>query len=86
MSKNVHFYWSLDQLVVETLGVAFVRPYVRTCHTFSRKPLITFYWSLDQLVVETLGVVFVRTFVRSSVRPSRVFSETAHDFFLKLYS
>ena len=42
------FFWSLDQLVVETLGVAFVRssvrPFVR--HAFSRKPLITFFMKL----------------------------------------
>ena len=47
---------------------------------------IIFFWSLDQLVVETLGVAFVRPFVRSFVRPQRFFSETAHYFFLKLYS
>ena len=41
--------WSLDQLVVETLGVAFVRSYVRPYvrHAFSRKPLITFYETLQ---------------------------------------
>ena len=39
-----HDFWSLDQLVVETLGVASVRSYVRSYvrHAFSRKPLITF--------------------------------------------
>ena len=37
--------WSLYQLVVETLGVASVRPFVRTFvrNAFSRKPLITFF-------------------------------------------
>ena len=37
-------FWSLDQLVIETLGVAFVRTSVRTFvrHAVSRKPLITF--------------------------------------------
>ena len=44
------------------------------------------FWSLDQLVVETLGVAYVRTFVRPFVRTQRFFSETAHYFFLKLYS
>ena len=42
-------FWSLDQLVVETLGVASVRTSVRTPvrpfvrNAFSRKPLITFF-------------------------------------------
>ena len=40
-SSELSDFWSLDQLVVETLGVAYVRPYVR--HAFSRKPLITFF-------------------------------------------
>ena len=48
------------------------------------------FWSLDQLVVETLGVASVRSSVRPSVRsfvrPSHFFSETAHYFFMKLYS
>ena len=44
------------------------------------------FWSLDQLGVETLGVASVRTSVRTVVRTSRCFSETAHYFFLKLYS
>ena len=43
-------------------------------------------WSLDQLVVETLGLAFFRPSVCSSVRASRFFSETAHYFFMKLYS
>ena len=47
------FFWSLDQLVVETLGVAFVRTYVRSYvrsfirpfvrRASSRKPFITFF-------------------------------------------
>ena len=37
--QNLKFYifWSLDQLVVETLGVAFVRTYVRTYVRHGRK-------------------------------------------------
>ena len=48
-SLELSDFWSLDQLVVETLGVAFVRPFVRSSvrpfvrHAFSRKPLITFF-------------------------------------------
>ena len=44
-SLKLSDFWSLDQLVVETLGVVFVRPYVRSFvrNAFSRKPLITFF-------------------------------------------
>ena len=47
------FFWSLDQLVVETLGVTsvclFVHPLVRLSvrHAFSRKPFITFSETLQ---------------------------------------
>ena len=44
----VHF-WSLDQLVVETLGVAFVRTYVHPFvrNAFSRKLFIIFSETLE---------------------------------------
>ena len=38
------------------------------------------FWSLDEVVGD------LRSHVRSFVRASRVFSETVHYFFLKLYS
>ena len=44
------------------------------------------FFGLATKSLETLGVVFVRTCVRLCVRASRVFSETVHYFFLKLYS
>ena len=47
---------------------------------------ISNFLSLDQLVVETLGVASVRLSVRACVRPQRFLSETAHYFFLNLYS
>ena len=57
-------FWSLDQLVIETLGVAFVRTYVRPCvrssvrHTVSRKPLITFLWNFHFPEIFTYDVIF----------------------------
>ena len=40
-SSELSDFWSLDQLVVETLGVTAVRSSIRDA--FSRKPLITFF-------------------------------------------
>ena len=48
-SSKLSYFWSLDQRSFETLGVVFVRAYVRPSvrtsvrHAFSRKPFITFF-------------------------------------------
>ena len=41
------FFWSLDQLDVETLGVTSIRPSVR--YAFSRKQFITFSKTLQSV-------------------------------------
>ena len=47
-------FWSLDQLVVETLGVAFVRPYVRP---FARTYATLFLGNRSLLFSETVQLV-----------------------------
>ena len=47
-------FWSLDQLVVETLGVAFVRTYVRT---YVRSSVTLFLGNRSLLFYETLQLV-----------------------------
>ena len=83
--KLILHFWSLDGVDGSLDSPPSVRTFVPIFPNICALKFSDF-WSLDQLVVETLGVVFVRTFVRTFVRPSRVFSETAHYFFMKLYS
>ena len=44
-SSGLSEFWSLNQRSFETLGVVFVRLYVRTSvrNAFSRKPFVTFF-------------------------------------------
>ena len=63
-------FWSLDQWLLETLGVAFVSLSIR--QTFSRKPLIRFLKFYMNLLFKKLGKIFQALSDRFTVWPKSV--------------